>query len=395
MLRVPITDVQPGDILARSVVNPSNPETPLLKRGVALTTRVIGALRRMGIRSLWLHGDGLGYLEDVIKEDSFKPSRQTLGELKKTFSKLSSDISYTGSFAIYRDRVIDIFRSIKENNRIYCMLDDIRVGSDDILFHGSNVCYLSMLIGLEAEVYIFEERRKSAGKEIAAEFAPLGLGALLHDIGKLQIEETVRNRSSWELSSTDIETLKSHTSKGYKMLKEQLDAITANMALCHHLNFDGTGYPEDPKESAGQMPEGNNIHIFSRVVSVANAYDSLVGDCDYLPIEALEELNCARRHHFDQKLLAALNRIVPPFSLGSRITLNSGFEAMVTDFNPQKPFRPGILLLKDPKDNIIPENKRKEVDMSDYPEMKIKRADNRKVDYLIPDNPDAKWEDLS
>lgn len=275
------------------------------------------------------------------------------------------------------------------------MLDDIRVGCDDILFHGSNVCYLAMLIGLEAEVYIFEERRKSAGKEIAAEFAPLGLGALLHDIGKLQIEETIRNRPLWEQSSTDIAVMKSHTSKGYKMLKEQLGAITANMALCHHLNYDGTGYPEETKESAGQIPGGNNIHIFSRVVCVANAYDELIGGCNYLPIEALEELNCARRHHFDQKLLSALNKIVPPFALGSRVTLNTGHEAMITDFNPQRPFRPFILLLKDPKGDIIPENKRKEIDIADYPAMKIKKAENRKIDYLIPEDPDATWEEIS
>lgn len=394
MLRVPITDVQPGDILARSVINPSNPDAPLLKRGVELSRRIIEALRRMGVRSLWLHGDGLGYLEDVVREERFAPSRAVLGSLRKTFTKISSDISYTGSFAMYRDRVIDIFKSIKENERIYCMLDDIRVGSDDILFHGGNVCYLAMLIGLEAEGYIFEQRRKSAGKEIALEFAPLGLGALLHDIGKLQIEESILNRPLWELSGSELELLQSHTTKGYKLLKDQLGAITANMALYHHINFDGTGYPENLEESAGRIPEGENLHIFSRVVSVANAFDLLVGNCNYMPIEALEELNCARKHHFDPKILKALNRIVPPFPLGSSVLLNSGHTAMVTDFKPSVPFRPTVLILKDPSGVVIPESKRGEVELKKYPEMKILRLDGRKVDHLIPDNSEARWEDL-
>ncbi len=394
MLRIPITDANSNDILARSVLNPSNPDSPLLKRGVTLTSRIINALRRMGIRSLWVKGDGLGYLENIIKEENFTSARKTLGELKKTFANISSDISYTGSFAAYRDRVIDIFQSINENNRVYCMLDDIRIGSNDILFHGGNVCYLSMLIGLEAENYIFEERKKSAGTELATEFAPLGLGALLHDIGKLQIDEKIRNCPPWTLSSAETELLKTHTLKGHKILKEQLGAITANMALCHHLNFDNTGYPNKCDDLTNFIPNGSEVHVFSRIVNVANAFDSLVGNCNYLQIEALEELNNPRKHHFDPKILNALNKIMPPFPLGSKVVLNTGHTAMVTDFDPKHPFRPRIILLKDPKGGIVPEAKQQEINTCKYPDMCVIMADNRRIDHLIPNSQDATWEDI-
>ncbi|MFW5858234.1 MAG: HD-GYP domain-containing protein, partial [Planctomycetota bacterium] len=273
MIRVAITDAQPGDTLARSVLNPARPEQALLKRGVKLNGRIIAALKRFGIRSLWLQGDGMGYLEELIREERFDAGRRALGELKNTLSRMSADVKYEGGFAAYRDRVIDIFHGIRDNKPVYCMLDDIRANEGDVLFHGGNVCYLAMLMGLTLESYIFEERRKSAGSELAGQMAPLGLGALLHDVGKLLLPEGLRARRPWELTVEERDVMRGHVVKGFTLLRPQVGAITANMALCHHKNMDNTGYPEDLAESGSHLPGGAQIHVFSRVVAVANAYD--------------------------------------------------------------------------------------------------------------------------
>jgi HD-GYP domain-containing protein (c-di-GMP phosphodiesterase class II) len=382
-------------VLARSVLNPSRPDTPLLKRGVRLNPRILSGLRRFGVRSLWLEGDGMGYLESFVREERFEAGRHTLGQLRDTFSQLSGDVAYEGNFNSYRKRVVEIFRSIQSNTPVYCLLDDIYGREGDILFHGGNVCYLSMLMGLELEAYIFDERRPSAGKELAGQLAPLGLGALLHDVGKLELPETVRTRPPWELSDEERELLRSHTLKGYAALKDQVGVVAANPALCHHRNLDGSGYPQPDDAPGHAVPEGGKLHIFTRIVAAANAYEELVGYRDYLPIEALEELNCARGHHLDPKALSALNRIVPPFGLGERVRLSSGHQGMVVDFDPDRPFRPTVALLADPNGQPLPEKKRLELPLADYPQFHVVVLRERSVEHLLPDDPDARWEDLS
>lgn len=159
---------------------------------MVLTGRLLEALRRIGVRSLWLEGDGMGYLEDMVREERFAAGRAVLGELKETFSKVSGNVSYEGGFAGYRERVMEIFTTIRTRQPVYCLLDDVRGTEGDILFHGGNVCYLSMMLGLELDTYIFNQRSKRAGKELASDMAPLGLGALLHDVGKLELPDNVR-----------------------------------------------------------------------------------------------------------------------------------------------------------------------------------------------------------
>lgn len=395
MIRVAISEARAGDALARSVVNPSEPGSILIKRGTRLTARVLSALRHIGVRSLWLEGDGMGYLEEMVQEERFQAGRAVLGSLKDVFSRVSADVSYQGNFAGYRDRIVEIFGAVRENRPVYCLLDDVRGAQGDILFHGGNVCYLSLTLGLALEDYLAEQRRGGVDRELASDMAPLGLGALLHDVGKLRLPENVRNRPPWELSSREREQVQGHCAHGFRMLRPEIGAVGANMALCHHRNFDGTGYPSELEESGAHLPGGDKIHVFSRIVAVANAYEELVGYRDYLPVEALEELNCARRHHFDARLLAALNRTVPPFGFGDTVQLTSGHQAVVVDFDPERPFRPTVVLLRDPAGEPVPESQRNELPLEKYPNVRITHLHGRSVEHLVPAAADATWEELA
>jgi hypothetical protein len=245
-----------------------------------------------------------------------------------------------------------------------------------------------MMMGMEAEDYIFAERRKSAGTEIAGEFAPLGMGALLHDVGKIAVPENIRNSPEWELSTEDRRKLDEHPVEGYKLLKDELGPLVANVALYHHKNFDGSGYPDDRHEF-----KNVTVHIFSRVVALANAYDELASYHGYSSVEALEELNCARAHHFDPRLLSALNRIVPTFSLGSEVFLSSGHTAAVIDFDPEYPFSPKVVITKDKKGDDVT-GKKIEIDLRTYDKTVITKLDGKEVSHLLPSDRMLKWEDV-
>ena len=101
----------------------------------------------------------------------------------------------------------------------------------------------------------------------------------LHDIGKIAIPDGILLKPG-KLSSEEFEIMKSHTTKGCKILKlldmvqdnEQLQA-SYDICLYHHERYDGKGYPEGLK--------GDDIPLSAQLVSVVDVYDALVSERVY------------------------------------------------------------------------------------------------------------------
>jgi len=97
----------------------------------------------------------------------------------------------------------------------------------------------------------------------------LRLAASMHDLGKLAIPESILNKPG-TLTPEEFAIMKTHSEMGYEMLKkskQSLFQIAALIAREHHENFDGTGYPRGLK--------GQEIHIYSRIVALADVFDAL------------------------------------------------------------------------------------------------------------------------
>lgn len=91
----------------------------------------------------------------------------------------------------------------------------------------------------------------------------------LHDVGKIVIPDTIINKTD-RLNSDEWDLMKLHPEKGYQILKDSRRSIINAGALIareHHEKWDGTGYPRGLK--------GDNIHIYGRIVALADVYDSL------------------------------------------------------------------------------------------------------------------------
>ncbi len=101
------------------------------------------------------------------------------------------------------------------------------------------------------------------------------LASPMHDIGKLGIPDEILNKPS-KLTPEEFELIKKHTIIGYEMLnksKKDLFISAAIIALQHHEKYDGSGYPNGLK--------GNEIHIYGKIVALADVFDSLSSDRVY------------------------------------------------------------------------------------------------------------------
>ncbi len=160
----------------------------------------------------------------------------------------------------------------------------VRLMGEYELCHPLNVAILS---GLIAKKLDYPSRA----------FEELVLGALLHDIGKLRIE--LDGESA--ILSMNEEELKEHTTIGYKMIKEDfgLSEAIARVALEHHENNDGSGYPKGLSNDF--------ICEAAQIVNVANFYDNIACNRTHSVVtnnrEVLREMLDIGTRKFSAKIL--------------------------------------------------------------------------------------------
>lgn len=97
----------------------------------------------------------------------------------------------------------------------------------------------------------------------------LRLASPMHDIGKIGIPDHILNKPG-KLTAEEFDIIKTHTQIGFEILKQSSRKImktAATIALQHHERWDGSGYPNGI--------QGENIHLFGRITSVADVFDAL------------------------------------------------------------------------------------------------------------------------
>ena len=157
----------------------------------------------------------------------------------------------------------------------------------------------------------------------------LKIAAMLHDVGKIGISDTILKKPG-KLTPEEYRIMQSHTWRGSKLFlsgNSTVDAMSRDIALRHHENWDGTGYPGHISLETGAIVRYNNDHtaaqgligeeipLGARITSLADVYDALsckrVYKEEWTEDKVLEEIHRLRGIKFDPEITDAFFEIVP------------------------------------------------------------------------------------
>ena len=142
------------------------------------------------------------------------------------------------------------------------------IGYDHAIYtHSINVCIYSLILAIEC---------KSCGEPVDNNLLnKLSLGALLHDIGMIEINPDIVNKES-KLSIVEFEQMKKHPKIGFDIIKKHnFPEETLKTVMQHHERPNGEGYPYGIK--------GDSIFWMSKIVSISDVFDSLTTTRPYRP----------------------------------------------------------------------------------------------------------------
>ncbi|WP_214630445.1 HD-GYP domain-containing protein [Paenibacillus agaridevorans] len=327
-----VMQCKPGMRLAKRIF--SEDGIVLLGERMELTSRLITRLAECGVQYVYIED---ARTEDInpptlIREDTF---RMAVKEIRTNFRTLmerpnrkkGSAYPYIAQpFKAMMNLIIDDL-----SNQEDAMIMLMNMGTvDHYLFqHSLNVCVYSTLLGM------------SSGYS-RDELTTLGLGALLHDIGKTQINVNVLKKPD-QLTREEFELMKRHPQLGYEMLKDQpnLSLLVAHCAFQHHERLDGSGYPRGIK--------GNEIHDYAKWIGLVDSYDAMTTNRVYrspmLPHDAMERLYAGTGTLYEQRMLQLFRDKVAIYPIGMSVRLMTGERGIVVDLNSSYPHRPVVRVL--------------------------------------------------
>jgi HD-GYP domain-containing protein (c-di-GMP phosphodiesterase class II) len=269
-----------------------------------------------------------------------------------------------------RDAVRGIVDNVLENRGAMLELSGLKSHDEYTYVHSINVTILSIALGS----LISSNRRF---------LSSLGVGALMHDVGKMTLELEVLNKPG-SLTEAEWALMRMHPVYGAEVAAgvRGLDRASIVVILEHHMRYDLDGYPERRL----RRPQ----HIASRIVAIADAYDAMTSKRIYAAQhrhdEALEMLAENAGTAFDPALVRAFTQMLGMYPPRSLVRLSTGEVAVV--FKPNEDiFAPWVRVITD-KAGVFVEPF--DVDLSD-----AEYAGGRKIGALLdPEAHDIEVDDF-
>jgi HD-GYP domain-containing protein (c-di-GMP phosphodiesterase class II) len=348
---------------------------PFWRKSFLLETEAdLNTLRTCGIQEVWIDpGRGLDVEGDVLAVSDEEAERQIASELEliakaqpKAEARASlhdelvrarklqakSKAAVTSMFQEARmgkaikvseaaPLVDEISQSIARNPEAFLNLARLKTKDDYTYMHSVAVCALMIALG------------KQLGLE-GEELKEAGLAGLLHDVGKMMVDQDVLNKPG-KLTDEEFEMIKEHPRRGWEILQGSSDITPMALDVClhHHERMDGKGYPE--------KLSGEQISLFARMGAVCDVYDALTSNRCYKngwePAETIRKMAEWRQGHFDERVFQAFVKTIGIYPSGTLVRLKSGRLAIVMEQTEKSLLTPVVKVFFSTKSNepIMPE----------------------------------------
>jgi HD-GYP domain-containing protein (c-di-GMP phosphodiesterase class II) len=238
-----------------------------------------------------------------------------------------------------RFNIVNVMENLMTRYSDFLKLTAIKKYDVSTFMHLLNVCVLAMY---------FSSRLGFSKDDVV----DIGIAALFHDIGKVDISRKIIGKES-RLSDEEFALMKSHSYLGAEILLRYTDSLgflPVVVAFEHHARYDSTGYP---KLFFSYKP-----HLVSSLVTLCDVYDALGQrrsyKRDYAPKLIYETMLKEQGGLFEPKLFDEFFKVMGVWPIGALVALSDGRVAVVRDENGDDIFSPIVetIVLADKKEII-------------------------------------------
>jgi len=233
-----------------------------------------------------------------------------------------------------KSAVKNMVKEVFSNEEAMMMMIMLKGEHDQVAQHSLNVSILS--IGF-ARFLGFTE----------PQIEEIGIGALLHDIGKVRIDKDLLEKKE-TLSDEEMKKLCMHPQYSYQILQKKTDLPPSviDIAVCHHERLGGQGYPRGLK--------AEQISRRAQLVSIMDTFESLTSDQPYRPaisvVESYKVLMQDKNVKFDEKLVLKFIEWRGIYPAGTIVEMKNGEVGIVVSGNRKgNKLKPKVLLVLDEK----------------------------------------------
>jgi len=342
MILIPLIYVKENDILGKSLIDRDH--QILLKKGMAIKKGQIKKLMELGYNNLYI----ASRVDYEPKEFIDSEERDALmQQMKKTYLKMRkanelgrrTSVNRSASYLMKLDdekvkdikiiynTVLDIVSDIVGSKKDYLDYVTVKNHANYTFHHAIDTGVLATLIGKKLNMN-------------ARQLIDIFMAAIVSELSNSCLPEKILNKKG-KLETFEYELIKQHPENGYKTAKSCpfLGYSVKLICLEHHERVDGKGYPNNLNK--------DEIDLKAKILSVADAYDSLTSSRTYRPPypphKALSIIRSEVGKSYDEEVCDILSQIIVPYPIGSVVKLSNNDAGLVIGIHRDKPERPVLI----------------------------------------------------
>ena len=219
----------------------------------------------------------------------------------------------------------NVMNKLKCKSDVFAYLSSLKTADEHTFAHCNNVSLLCNLFGRWIDMP-------------EAELINLTAAGVLHDVGKMQVDQKVLNKKG-KLTDEEFAEIKKHTTYGYRILEPQNIPTEIKLAvLMHHEKIDGTGYPTGANHT--------QISKFAKIVAICDIYDAMTANRIYrdkiCPFDVIKNFEQQSYGKLDTEYLLIFLQNIAYTYIGTKVLLNTGVSGEVVFINKGNLSRPII-----------------------------------------------------